>query len=294
MTTMMTTGLACGVLAALALGAAAQAEETDAAMPYKTSFEKARQYLLTDAEPVPEDAAEPVALYILGNIANTMFHEFGHALKSELEIPILGKEEDAVDTFANVIMVSKESDPVLDAMILAVADDYFAAGQFSEEDGGEATPWDEHSPDEARAYNVICILVGADPEGYKEAADNAGMPAERQESCATDYEDAVNAWDKLLEPYYLAEGETPKTKISIVYGKPAEGQEAIAGFIKTSGMVEVVANEVRAMVRLPHDISIGVESCGEENAYWSPEERKLTFCYEIAEGYYRHAMESAQ
>lgn len=59
MTTMKTAGLVCGALAGLALGAAAQAEETDAAMPYKTSFEKARQYLLTDAEPVPEDAASP-------------------------------------------------------------------------------------------------------------------------------------------------------------------------------------------------------------------------------------------
>lgn len=282
------------VLGVLALGAPALAQEADTATPYRTAFENARAYLQEDADGGQAEAADAVALYILGNIANTMFHEFGHALKSELEIPILGKEEDAVDTFANVIMVAKETDPVLDAMILAVADDYFAAGQFSEESGDEPTPWDEHSPDQARAYNVICILVGADPEGYKDAADNAGMPPERQESCSVDYEDAVNAWDKLLEPHYLAEGEAQKSKVEIVYADPPAGLETIAGFIKASGMVEVVADEVTAMVRLPNDITIGVESCGEVNAYWSPDERKLTFCYEIAQSYFDNAMAATE
>ena len=59
-------------------------------------------------------------------------------------------------------------------------------------------------------------------------------------------------------------------------------------------MVEVVADEVTAMVRLPNDITIGVESCGEVNAYWSPDERKLTFCYEIAQSYFDNAMAATE
>ena len=43
------------------------------------------------------------------------------------------------------------------------------------------------------------------------------------------------------------------------------------------------------MVKLPHDISASVETCGEENAYWSPDERKLTLCYEIVQSYYNNA-----
>jgi hypothetical protein len=38
--------------------------------------------------------------FILGNVVFVLFHEFGHALVSELELPVLGREEDAVDRFA--------------------------------------------------------------------------------------------------------------------------------------------------------------------------------------------------
>ena len=41
---------------------------------------------------------------------------------TELELPIVGKEEDAVDNLANIIMVAKTSDPALDSMLRAVAD----------------------------------------------------------------------------------------------------------------------------------------------------------------------------
>jgi hypothetical protein len=235
------------------------------------------------------EAADHATLYVLGNIANTMFHEFGHALKSELSLPLTGKEEDAVDSFANVIMVSRDSDETLDAMILAVADDYFANGAFAGEEGGETPAWDEHSLDEQRAYAVICILVGADPETYKEAADNAGMPPERQEACQYEYEDALKAWDTLMTPHYLKNGEMGKAKPTITYGDVPAGMEVIAQLIKTSGIIETVTDELFSMIRMPNDIAINVAACGEENAYWSPDERQLTFCYEIAQGYLNNA-----
>jgi hypothetical protein len=262
--------------------------EDDGNGPYRLAYDKASKVLAKAYPDMPKEEVERITIYILGNTINTLFHEYGHGLVSELELPIVAKEEDAVDNLANIIMVSKTTDPALDKMLRAVADDYFTAGNFSEESGQEATPWDEHSPDKARAYDVICILVGADPESYKEAADSAGMPPERQESCAGEYESKLNAWDKLLTPYYLKEGES-NAKVTVTYAKPNENEAVVGEMIKESAIMQVVTDEITAMVKLPNPISASVETCGESNAYWSPSERKLTLCYEIAQSYFDNA-----
>jgi len=271
--------------AAPASGEASATEEDDGNGPYRQALDKAKKSLTASYDGTPEEI-DQIAVYILGNTINTLFHEYGHGLVSELELPIVAKEEDAVDNLANIIMVGKTTDPALDRMLRAVADDYFTNGQFSEDNGDEAAPWDEHSPDKARAYDVICILVGADPEAYKEAADNAGMPPERQDGCAYEYESKLNAWDKLLTPYYLNEGEKNTKKATITYGKATEDTQMVADMLKASGAVEAVTAEITAMVRLPNDITVGVETCGESNAFWSPDDRKLTLCYEIVQSYY--------
>ncbi|MFT3809489.1 MAG: DUF4344 domain-containing metallopeptidase [Micropepsaceae bacterium] len=264
------------------------AAEDDGNGPYRQAYEKAAKALAAAYPDLPPEEVERITLYILGNTVNTLFHEYGHGLVSELGLPIVAREEDAVDNLANIIMVAKTSDPALDSMLRAVADDYFTNGRFSEDNGEEASPWDEHSPDKARAYDVICTLVGADPESYKEAADNAGMPAERQEACAGEYEQKLEAWDKLLGPYYLKEGETNK-KVTVTYGKPSEATATMAAFIKDSGIMQVVTDEITAMVKLPNDIHAEVTACDDSNAYWSPDDRKLTLCYEIVQSYYDNA-----
>ncbi len=272
---------------ASAAGEEAETED-DGNGPYRQAYDKAAKVLAKAYPEMPPEEVEHITLYILGNTINTLFHEYGHGLVSELELPIVGKEEDAVDNLANIIMVSKTTDPALDKMLRAVADDYFANGNFYEETGEETAPWDEHSPDKARAYDVICTLVGADPESYKEAADNAGMPPERQEACAYEYESKLNAWDKLLTPYYLKEGESNK-KVTVSYAKPSEDNAVVGDLIKASGIMQVVTDEITQMVKLPNDILASVETCGEANAYWSPDDRKLTLCYEIAQSYFDNA-----
>jgi hypothetical protein len=239
-----------------------------------------------DGRNADADRQQGDALYVLGNIANTMFHEFGHALISEFEIPIVGKEEDAVDAFANVVMVSDADDPYLDAMIEAVADDWFVAGQFEKEQGAEASPWDEHSMSDQRAAAVVCILVGADPQYFKEAADNAGMPPERQEACQGDYQQAQEGWDKLLEAHYRPDGAPEPEPIPVTYEEATAELAPIAEFVKASGIVEDIVDSMNLTFNLQPGIQVFVKACGEENAYWSPGDRQLTLCYEIVQGYY--------
>ena len=48
------------------------------------------------------------------------------------------------------------------------------------------------------------------------------------------------------------------------------------------------------MIKIPNNITVSVESCEEENAYWSPDERKMTFCYELAQYYLNNALEEPE
>jgi len=44
--------------------------------------------------------------FVAGNMLFVLNHELGHALVSEMGLPVLGKEEDAVDAFAVLAMLS--------------------------------------------------------------------------------------------------------------------------------------------------------------------------------------------
>lgn len=276
-----------GLVAAMGLATVAWAQDEESPR-YEDVFFNAREVWMAHEtrHRADDDRIDSDVLYVLGNIANTMFHEFGHALVSEFELPVEGSEEDEVDALANVVMVSETNSEYLDRMIEAVADDWFIQGEYDESQGPSE---DGHSVPADRAYAVVCILVGSDPEYFGEVAENAGLEPAEQQECQGTYEDAHTRWDQALAEHYLGENEEPSIEIPIEYGEPAEGQEMIAEFVQASGLIEDIVEQMRWTIRFPNPITVGVESCGEENAFWSPDERKVTLCYEIVLGYYNRA-----
>lgn len=258
---------------------------------YEDVFFQAREvWMAYENRAVDEERIDDDVLYVLGNIANTMIHEFGHALVSEFELPVDGSEEDAVDALANVVMVGENDSEYLDRMIEAVADDWFIQGEYDESDGPSE---DGHAIPEDRAMAVVCILVGSDPEYFAEVADHAGLNAAEQDDCRDVYETAHAHWDAALAEHYLAEDEEPSIEIPIYYGEPAVGMEMVAEFIEASGLIEDIVEQMRWTLRFPNPITVSVESCGEENAFWSPDDRQITLCHEIVLGYYHRATEIA-
>jgi hypothetical protein len=256
----------------------AEAQDAASASPFQGTYDRAESYWLDNIQPNSKVSPRSAILYFLGNVTNTMFHEFGHALVSEFELPVLGKEEDAVDSFANITMISKDTDPILDEMIVSVSNEYFEDGKFS-----EPVAWDEHSMDEQRAYAVVCMLVGADPVGFKHAADNAKMPEDRQEACAYEWESTSLSWEKTLKKHYHTKEGTHSARISVKYDKPKKDYIKIEGLLKASGIIEDIAEYIELTYKIPNEISVTVKHCGEENAFWQADEHKLTFCYEIAD-----------
>jgi len=128
--------------------------------------------------------------------AFTLLHEIGHALISELQLPIVGRGEDAADRFAATVLLSHPNSQTL----LLPSARYFrklAAERTS-------SPWDEHGTDGQRFYDLLCLAWGAAPE--KTGSLGAQLPAERRERCEREFLQARSGWDRLLEPHSRVHG----------------------------------------------------------------------------------------
>jgi len=223
------------------------------------------------------------ASFALGNVSFVVFHEVGHALISEYELPVLGREEDAVDNFASVILAPDQDDPPEDAAILTDA----IAGWFaSAERTGleEIAWWDVHGPDRQRAYQIGCLLYGSKAGAYDELAETIELPAERRDGCAAEYMATERSWTSLLAPHLLADGLAPPARVTVDYGPPgAYGTER--RLLQESELLEGVAEGVTTTFSLKRPLTIRARACGEPNAYWDPEAAEITVCYELVRDY---------
>jgi len=135
---------------------------------------------------------------------HTLLHEFGHALVKQFELPVIGKEEDAVDTLATVLLIDYFEDG---QQIALSAADLFALESEGIEELTEEDYQDEHSLDAQRYYHTACLVYGSDPEQYTQLIGDLEFSEERSELCIEEYESARDSWYALLEPYMNSESE---------------------------------------------------------------------------------------
>lgn len=124
----------------------------------------------------------------------TTMHEVGHALVNVLQIPTTGREEDAVDQLAALILVDGSDDGDVAAIngVRGLPDD----GQLD-----DLAFADEHALSGQRFYNVLCLVYGQDPDAYPTWAKDGTLPPERAERCPEEYEQTRASWQRLLAPY---------------------------------------------------------------------------------------------
>lgn len=147
-------------------------------------------------EVVPDDE-EIRRQYSIDSMLHTLFHEFGHAVVDQFDIPVLGREEDAVDALASVLLIEYYDNG---AEMAINAAELFALESDDRGTLQEQDFWDEHSLDEQRFYTTLCHVYGSDPESYSDMIENAGFSEERAEGCVFEYQKLVSDWDVLLEP----------------------------------------------------------------------------------------------
>lgn len=225
-------------------------------------------------------------VFIIGNTLFTVYHELGHALIDLLNLPVIGREEDAVDGFAAVTMIPEAPDLFRDSLIVAVADGWRVLGDWAAEGREERPYWGEHALDEQRHFAVVCLMVGSDQDGFYDYALDAGLPEERIETCIDDFERMKSGWRRLLGPYKRASGKddvTAASPISMVFEKPNEDQAWLYDILRHDGLLEAAVNHLAETIVLPSPVTVRFAPCNDANAYWTRDEREVTICYELVD-----------
>ncbi len=133
---------------------------------------------------------------VIGATMFSFFHEAGHGLIHQLELPAVGREEDSVDQLATLILIAGGDAGVS----MALSGAYWFQLQASKSE--HQTPfWDEHAFDGQRFYNIMCLIYGSDPTKYSEFVSSGNLPADRAKRCPEEYTKIHKAWEKLLQPH---------------------------------------------------------------------------------------------
>jgi hypothetical protein len=216
--------------------------------------------------------------FVAGNVLFAMAHEVGHMLIAEMGLPVLGREEDAADTFAVVNLLSM-SNSFSTRVLTQSARGWFLSDRRNQKENIPMAFYDEHGLDRQRAYNIVCLMVGSNPENFRELATTTKLPEERQSTCRRDYSNASWSWEKALAPH-MRKPDQPKTKIEVNYAKSEKYPIFARGFRRIL-MLEEIAEYLSNRFIWHRPIGLEMRECGEPAAYWDLSTRKVTICYEL-------------
>lgn len=138
--------------------------------------------------------------YASGAYIFILFHELGHALVDAYDLPITGKEENAVDQLATLTMLNLPEGMGADSLTY-VSFFFFVKGAQAAS-VGELKFWDEHSLDLQRFYDILCLNYGKDVTEKSKFANKGHLPKQRADRCPAEYEKIVDSWDTLLNPFF--------------------------------------------------------------------------------------------
>jgi Putative metallopeptidase len=126
-------------------------------------------------------------------------HEFGHALIHNFELPVLGREEDAADGIATVVLLKAEEG----ALYAIDAAEFWEAFSGRQDPPDLAEYADNHSFDRQRADNILCWVAGSD-EGILEAfLENEILPEDRLAACPGEWNLLRSSAEQVLDPHLV-------------------------------------------------------------------------------------------
>ena len=217
--------------------------------------------------------------FVMGNAMFIMFHESGHMLVDELKIPVLSKEEDAVDAMSTIFLLQAEDD-LFDAALIDSTMGWMLMAADDKKNGNTSVMWGKHGLNEQRAFNIMCYMVGKDPKKFGDFAKTVGLPKDRQYSCSGDFEDLSKGWENVLSPHMRSEaGPSPFT---IEYDDTDDPDlQPFAEAMKERDTLSAIDTMINGLFEMPEPIKLVGTTCGEENAYWSNGKKQITYCYEF-------------
>jgi hypothetical protein len=232
-----------------------------------------------DFKDLPRQKVQGLVEFVSGNMLFVLLHELGHAAISQMALPVLGRIEDAADSFATLMLLRVGSD-FSHRVLTDAAKGWFLGDRRDRETGLKLAFYGEHGLDLQRAYQIVCMMVGCDADEFKDLAEQTRLPEARQHTCLGDYSNAAFSWDLLLKPHRRASDQM--TRIDVVYG-PAEGRAKAAEQVARSiRLLETAAGRASDELAWPSPLTFQMQSCGFPNASWDFRMRTVTLCYELA------------
>jgi Putative metallopeptidase len=172
-------------------------EDNSITLPYQ--FATAVLGVISQVSP---EATETEWGEAVGAVNSFIFaHEFGHALIHNFELPVLGREEDAADGIATVLLLKAPDG----ATYAADAAEFWDAFSGRQNPPKLAEYADNHSFDRQRAFNILCWVGGSDENILQALAENEIVPEERLVSCPAEWQLLEKSAEQVLDPH-LAHG----------------------------------------------------------------------------------------
>jgi hypothetical protein len=151
------------------------------------------------------DAVAFAERYVRANLRFIAAHETGHALIDLLDLPVTGRQEDAVDQFATALMqgiAADDESPRQIAENLRMTAHWFLSRAARNGEGPSLAAYaDTHSLDLQRYFNLQCLLYGSDPERFAGIVARGDLPESRARYCPAEARRATSAWMRLLLPH---------------------------------------------------------------------------------------------
>ncbi len=152
--------------------------------------------------------------YVKENIRFILLHETGHALIDILGLPSTGREEDAVDQLAAVVMMldnwgEEDTDKVMASLkLVALWFSVNGSGGGGDQDADMARYADEHSLSEQRYFNLLCMMYGRNPDRYAAIVQDGLLPEARAGRCRAETVKIFEAWSSLLIPHFASSAQS--------------------------------------------------------------------------------------
>jgi hypothetical protein len=230
---------------------------------------------------VPPAKIRATTEFALGNSLFALLHEMGHGLISDLGLPVLGREEDAADAFATISMLEMKTE-FTHRVLTNAAKSWMILDRRNRETNEPLVFYDAHGLDLQRAYNIICLMVGSDPDQFDDLANEVNMPEDRRGTCQGDWSNASWSWNKALQPFLRAPDQE-RQKYEVVYGKAGKSLEIFEKSFRAAGMMERVVYLLGDRYAWRKPFGIEAMSCGDSGAQWVVQDHKVVFCYELAD-----------
>jgi hypothetical protein len=139
-------------------------------------------------------------IVITGGFVQALLHETAHSLFDILQVPVWGREDDAADRLAALIMMQFGDDVANVVMygtqlLFRWSDQKWQGNAFAS----------EVSPDYQRYFNYACVAVAANWPQFGGLVQNKVIPEHRARRCDSEYHQIRKAFDLRIMPHIDAD-----------------------------------------------------------------------------------------